>query len=201
MTQSSTVVMKLYWLPHSANELTVHTWSHPCMCITPPLRHLHSPRHTSPTAAIHQTAWIPPHMHTYTHAPWLATSSSQVTDVNMWGDDSNEYWVTEVMSLPFCLVLPPTLTLKPFTRASKPTPSFSSRWQPLVHLASRSRQAGRISQLLARRENGSRLKTSDFSVNVGRTFDSCCHEIIKTDNNCESISQWSAIWQLHQFDW
>lgn len=145
---------------------------------TPPLRNPHSCRHTSPTPTIHQTIWILPHMHTYTHRPWLATSSPQVTDVCMWGDDSNEYWVTEVMSLPFCLIVPPTRTLQPFTGVSKPTPSFSSRWQPLVPLACQSHQAGRISQLLASLSRKwlllllpaktSDWKTSGFSVTLAK---------------------------------
>lgn len=93
--------------------------------------------------------WSLPHMYTHTHRPWLATSSPQVTDVCMWGDDSNEYWITGMMYLSFFLILPPTLTLQPFTRVSKSTPSFSSRWQPLVLLAHQCHQTERISQLLA----------------------------------------------------
>lgn len=98
------------------NELTAHRSRGSCV---------HSPSQTSRARAIHRTTWIPPHMHMYTHRPWLATSSPQVTDVCVWGDDSNEYWVTGVMSLPFCLIMPPTLTLQPITRVSKPSPSFS----------------------------------------------------------------------------
>lgn len=96
---------------------------HVCRASTSPLRHPHWSRHTSPTPPIHHTPWVPPHMRTYTHTPWPETSSPQVTDVCMWGDDCNEYWVTEVISLPFCLMLPPTLTLQP-PGVSKPTPSF-----------------------------------------------------------------------------
>ncbi len=196
---------------HSANELTVHTWLHLCMCVMPSLPLSDTLTHPDTHPQPHQTTWILPHMHTYTHRPWLVTSSSQVTDVCVWGDDSNEYLVTGVMSLPFCLILPPTLILQPFTRILKPTPSFSSRWQPLVPLAHQNHQAGRISQLLeslsrkclfllfpAKKSQAENIR---FFCYFGRSCGSCSYEIIKTDNNCKLVSQWSAIWQLHQFDW
>lgn len=169
---SCTVVMKLYWLiilqmslqcTHVNIDPRVSRLHVPPQ--TPSLIQTHIPDPGYPSHPMSPTTHA--HIHPHTHTPWPETSSPQVTDVCMWGDDCNEYWVSEVISLPFCLMLPPTLTLQPPGSQSLPHP-FSSRWQPLVPLAHQCHQAGRISQLGASYyceiDCAVGLKESDFSI-------------------------------------
>lgn len=153
-------------------------------------------------------------MHVYTHRPWLATPWAPRSQMSVCG--SNEYWISWVISFPFCLMLPstlpssleadPTLFLQMATFGPPGVPKLSSRKDfPIINIA--------VS------ENGLELwgQKSDFFfvvfafstlklwlmflLSLHRSCGSCCHEMIKIDNNCKSVLQLSAIWQLHQFDW
>lgn len=119
-----------YLLNISFNEPTLHLWLHPFTCTSPSQTHFNHPD-SHPQSHLF-IRWVRPDMHTHIQSPWLATSSAQVTDVCMWGDDSNEYWITGMVyifhSASYCL---PLVSSSPLHRFQSQLHPFSSRWQSL----------------------------------------------------------------------